>query len=225
MSRLGNLIRGFFSLFVSGLERKNPEALLAIEKENLRKQIEHYNQGLASHAGLCERLKSQVKKLEDEEKDLKAKTAANLRAGNRDAAGQYAMRLQTVAAQLKENREQYTQAENTYSELVSARQVAVRGAEQKIEQLKYALGDLKVKQATAELNEMAAGMIGSLGGVGRHAQPLARHGGRRPRKGRRARPGRAGFARHARYSRQGSRTKGAGGTGAGGFCGERGHCA
>ena len=166
MSRLGNLIRGFFSLFVSGLERKNPEALLAIEKENLRKQIEHYNQGLASHAGLCERLKSQVKKLEDEERDLRAKTSANLRAGNRDAAGQYAMRLQTLGVQLKENREQYTQAENTYSELVSARQVAVRGAEQKIEQLKYALGDLKVKQATAELNEMAAGMIGSLGGSG-----------------------------------------------------------
>ena len=37
--RLGNLIRGFFGLFISGLERKNPEALLEVEKENLRKQI------------------------------------------------------------------------------------------------------------------------------------------------------------------------------------------
>ena len=102
--RLANLIRGFFGLFISGLERKNPEALLEVETENLRKQIAQYNQGLASHAGLCERLMSQVKKLEAEERDLRAKTSANLRAGNRSAAGQYALRLQTVTRELEENR-------------------------------------------------------------------------------------------------------------------------
>ena len=166
MSRIGNLIRGFFSLFISGLERKNPEALLAIEQENLRKQVAHYNEGLSGHAALCERLMSQVKKLEAEDKDLRAKTAVNLRAGNRDAAGQYALRLQTISAQLTENREQASQAEKTYQELVRARTVAIRGAEEKIQQLKYGLNDLKVKQATAELNEMAAGMIGNIGGSG-----------------------------------------------------------
>ena len=29
--RIGNLIRGFFGLFISGLERQNPEALLEVE--------------------------------------------------------------------------------------------------------------------------------------------------------------------------------------------------
>ena len=48
---------------MSDLEKKNPEALLEVEKENLRKQISEYNKGLAMHAGLCERLMSQVKKL------------------------------------------------------------------------------------------------------------------------------------------------------------------
>ena len=62
IKRLFNVFRGFAGLFVSGLERRNPEALLEIEKENLRKQIAQYNQGLAEHAGLCERLMSQVKK-------------------------------------------------------------------------------------------------------------------------------------------------------------------
>src|SRR5215471_9652709 len=111
--RLGNLIRGFFSLFISGLERQNPEALLEVEKENLRKQIANYNQGLAAHAGLCERLMSQVRKLEAEERDLRAKAAANLRAGNRDIAGQQALRLQTVQRELTENRTQLEQAETT----------------------------------------------------------------------------------------------------------------
>ena len=164
--RLVNVIRGFFGLFVSGIESRNPEALLEVEKENLRKQISNYNQGLAAHAGLCERLMTQIRKLETEERDLRAKAAANLRAGNRDSAGSYALRLQTVQRELTENRTQLGQAETTYKELIKARDVSVRAAQQKIESLKSSLDDLKIKKATAELTEMASGMITSIGGSG-----------------------------------------------------------
>jgi phage shock protein A len=51
-SRVANLVRGFFSLFISGIEKRNPEALLELEQENLRKQVANFNQGLATHAGL-----------------------------------------------------------------------------------------------------------------------------------------------------------------------------
>lgn len=166
LKRIANLFRGFVGLFVSGLEKSNPEALLEVEKENLRKQISNYNQGLASHAGLCERLMSQVKKLETEERELRAKATAHLKAGNRDAAGQYALRLQTTSSQLAENRQQLQAAENTYKDLIRARDVAIKAAQDKIESLKYALTDLKIKRATAEMNEMATGMVGSLGGSG-----------------------------------------------------------
>ena len=166
LKRIGNLVRGFLGLFISGLERQNPEALLEVEKENLRKQIANYNQGLAAHAGLCERLMSQVKKLEQDERELKAKTAANLRAGNNDVAGQYALRLQTVTRELAENQTQLGQAETTYKELVRARDVSIAAAKSKIESLKSGLDDLKIKRATAELTEMASGMISSIGGSG-----------------------------------------------------------
>jgi phage shock protein A len=164
--RVGNLIRGFFGLFVGGLEKRNPEALLELEKEHLRKQIANYNQGLASHAGLCERLISQVKRLEIEDRDLRAKTTALLRADNRNAAGQYALRLQTVERELAENRSQLEGAEKTYRELMTARDVSIKAAQKKIEELKYALSDLKIKKATAELTEMAGGMIRTIGGTG-----------------------------------------------------------
>jgi len=164
--RFANLIRGFFGLFISGLEKQNPEALLEVETENLRKQIAQYNQGLASHAGLCESLMSQVRKLEGEERNLKAKTSANLRAGNRNAAGQYALRLQTVTRELEENRRQLEQAETTYKDLLKARDVAVSSARAKIEALKSSISDLKMKRALAELTEMASGMISSIGGSG-----------------------------------------------------------
>lgn len=164
--RLANLIRGFFGLFISGMEKQNPEALLEVEKENLRKQIGNYNEGLAAHAGLCERLMTQVRKLEQDDREMRARTTANLRAGNRDAAAQYALRLQTVQRELAENRTQLAQAETTYKELIKARDVSVRAAQAKIEALKSSLDDLKIKKATAELTEMASGMITSIGGSG-----------------------------------------------------------
>ncbi|HSP33276.1 MAG TPA: hypothetical protein VLU46_03050, partial [Thermoanaerobaculia bacterium] len=94
--RIRNLFRGFLSLLIGGVERRNPEALLDVEKENLRKQIANYNDGLAAHAGLCERLMAHMRKLEKDGADLRAKATANLRAGNRDAAAQYALRLQMI---------------------------------------------------------------------------------------------------------------------------------
>lgn len=164
--RIRNLIRGVLSLFISGLERQNPHALLESEKENLRVQIAKYNQGLASHAGLCERLMTQVKKLETQERELVARTTVNLKAGNQAAAGQYALRLQTIRQQLQENRIQLEQAEKTYKELLRARDVAIEAATKKIQQLTWALDDLKIKQATAELTEMASGMISEIGSSG-----------------------------------------------------------
>jgi phage shock protein A len=164
--RLGNLIRGFFGLFVSSLERRSPQALLEVEKENLRKQIAQFNQGLASHAALCERLMAQTRKLETEEQELKAKVGANLRAGNRDVAAQYALRLQTVSRELTENRVQLQQAEETYQNLVKSRDVAVQAAKAKIEALQHSIQDMKTQKAMAELTEMAAGMTTSIGGSG-----------------------------------------------------------
>ena len=164
--RIGNLIKGFFGLFISKVERRNPEALLEVEKENLRKMIGEYNKGLASHAGLCERLVTQVRKLEKEEAELKAKAAANLKAGNKKLAGQYALRLQSVRRELDENRAQGGEAEKTYKELVHARDVSVKAARDKITEIARGINDAKVKKAMADLNEMATGMIGEIGGSG-----------------------------------------------------------
>ncbi len=164
--RIANLFRGMFGQAVSSAERANPEALLEVESENLRKQIASYNQGLISHAALCERLMAQVRKGEGEQADVRAKTSANLRVGNRAAAGQYALRLQTIDSELTENRKQLEQAETTYRDLVKARDVSVAAAKQKIESLKADISDLKTKRALAALHETASGMISSIGGSG-----------------------------------------------------------
>ena len=164
--RLGNLVRGFFGLFLSGAERRNPEALLELEQENLRKQVGKFNVGLASHAGMVERLIGQLRKLESDQTDLRAKVTANLKLERRDVAGQYALRLKTVERELDENRLQLGQAETTYKELVRARDVAVSMTRAKIEALKSGISDMKMKRAMAEITEMASGMVTNLGGAG-----------------------------------------------------------
>jgi phage shock protein A len=164
--RLGNLIRGFLSLFISGLEKSNPRALIEAEKENLRKQIARFNENLATNAGFVERLMRQVKNLEQKEKELVAKIAANIKAGNREIAGQMALQLQTVKEQLEENRQQLTTADDTYKKLVKSRDVTIREATQKIEKLKQMLSETEMLEAQAELQEMATGMISEIGGAG-----------------------------------------------------------
>ncbi|MBV8515891.1 MAG: hypothetical protein JO197_00685 [Acidobacteria bacterium] len=166
VGRLANLLRGFLGRVASGIERRNPEALLDVEKDNLRRQIANYNEGLAAHAGLCERLMTQIRRLEQEERELRARAAANLRAANRNAAASYALRLQTTRRELAENRTQLTHAETTYKELIKARDVSVHAAQLKLEQLKSGLDDARVQRATAELATLASGTITSIGGAG-----------------------------------------------------------
>jgi phage shock protein A len=164
--RLANLMRGFVGLFISGVERQNPQALIEVEKENLRVQISRFNESLTSHAGFIERLMRQVRSLEQKGKELTAKVAAHLKAGNRAVAGQIALELQTVKDQLEENRGQLVAAEETYKKLVKSRDVAVQEARAKIEKLNRLVSETEMMEAQAELQEMAAGMIGSIGGSG-----------------------------------------------------------
>jgi hypothetical protein len=44
--------------------------------------------------------------------------------------------------------------------------VSVQAAREKIEKLRYSIGDMKVQKSTAEMMEMASGMISTIGGSG-----------------------------------------------------------
>jgi len=166
LKRLANLVRGFLSLFISGLEKANPRALIEAEKENLRQQIARFNDNLANHAGFVERLMRQVKDLEKKEREYASKAAAHLKVGNRAAAGQFALQLKTVKEQLEENRGQLEAAEVTYKKLIKSRDVAVTEAQAKIDSLKRMISETEMLEAQAELQEMAQGMITSIGGSG-----------------------------------------------------------
>jgi phage shock protein A len=166
LKRLMNLIRGFFGLFIKGLESNNPEALIEAEKENLRNQISRFNENLANHAAFTERLMRQIKTLSAKERELTAKITANIKAGNKRVAGQLALQLQTVKSQLDENQQQLEIAEKTFKDLERSRDVAIREAQGKIEKLQALVSETQMLEAQADLQEMAKGMIGGIGGSG-----------------------------------------------------------
>jgi len=164
--RIATLFKGFLSLFISGIEKQNPKALIEAEKENLRKQIGRFNESLATQAGFIERLMGQIRELEKKEKELTVKISAYIKVGNRAVAGQMALELQTVKSQLEENRKQVEMAEETYKKMLKSRDVSVQEAKAKIEKLKRMITETEMLEAQAELQEMATGMITSMGGAG-----------------------------------------------------------
>jgi hypothetical protein len=78
-------------------------------------------------------------------------------------AARYALQLKEVGARLAEDRTQLTAAEGTYQQLVQTRDVAIDETRAKMEKLRWQIGDLKVNRAMADLQNMAATMVGNLG--------------------------------------------------------------
>jgi hypothetical protein len=52
-ARIGRLFRGFLNLFVSGLEARNPEALMEAARQDFRDKMARYNTALAQMAWYC----------------------------------------------------------------------------------------------------------------------------------------------------------------------------
>lgn len=157
--RIGNLIRGFFNLFLSNVENSNPKALLANIEENMRTDIGKFNVGLISQATVIEKLKSQVNRQTAEKADLRAKAAAFAKAGRMDAAKEAAFNLQKVDTDLTHNQEQLDAASKTYDGLVKMRDQTVKQARERIEKIKSSLSEADRNKALSNLTEVANSMI------------------------------------------------------------------
>lgn len=164
--RIQKLIKGFFSLFIKGIESGNPQALIEAEKETLREKVALFNKNLARQAGFISRLDQQIVDLTKRDLELTAKTSAHLKAGNNKIAGEYALQLQEVKKQLEENKIQRKEAEEVYRNLINTRDITVKEAREKIESLVRKLSSVEMKEAEADLREMATGMISEIGSSG-----------------------------------------------------------
>jgi phage shock protein A len=149
-ARIGRLVRGFFSLFISGIEEANPEALMAAARDDFRAKMAQYNMALARMAGVAERLKGQVKMKTTRAQDLERRILANHSAGNMELAGTLARELQELKADLTTDTEELKETEEAYQANLRQAKVVQREFEDKVRRLEKQLSQVQIKEAQAE---------------------------------------------------------------------------
>src|SRR4030095_14759790 len=150
MGRLSRLFRGFFGLFISGLEERNPEALMEAARQEFRNKMAQYNLALAQMAGVAERLKSQIKAKTARAQELERRILANHQAGNMELAGTLARELQELKGDLTTDTAELQETENAYQNNLRQAKLTQKEFEDKINRLQKQLSQVKIKEAQAE---------------------------------------------------------------------------
>jgi phage shock protein A len=149
-ARIGRLVRGFVSLFISGIEESNPEALMAAARDEFRAKMAQYNTALSRMAGIAERLKGQVKMKAGRAQELERRILANHAAGNLALAGTLARELQELKADLGTDTEELKETEEAYQANMRQAKVVQREFEDKVRRLEKQLSQVQIKEAQAE---------------------------------------------------------------------------
>jgi phage shock protein A len=165
-ARLGRLVKGFFGLFISGLEERNPEALMDAAKQEFRDKMALYNQALARMAGIAERLKAQIKTKTLKADDLTRRILANHRAGNLDLAGSLARELQELKDDLAHDTQELSDTEDAYQNNLRQAKIAQKDFEDKTRRLESQLSQVKVKEAQAEAAAAMSNVAFKVGDLG-----------------------------------------------------------
>jgi phage shock protein A len=157
MARIGRLFRGLLGLFISGIEERNPEALMEAARQEFRDKMAQYNTALARMAGIAERLKTQVKTRTVRAQELERRILANHRAGNLELAGSLARELQELKGDLNTDTQELAETEEAYQANLRQAKLAQKEFEDKVRKLEKQLSQVKIKEAQAE----AAAALGS----------------------------------------------------------------
>jgi phage shock protein A len=165
-ARISRLIRGFFGLFISGLEEQNPEALLEVARSDFRNKMAQYNEALARLAGIAERLKVQIKTKTTKIVELERRILANYKAGNAELAGSLARELADVKVDLEHDSGELKETEEGYNNNVRYVKVAQKEFEEKVRKIERQLNQVRVKEAQAEAAAALSGVAFKVGDMG-----------------------------------------------------------
>ena len=165
-SRLGRLVRGFLSLFISGIEEANPEALMEAARQDFRQKMTQYNLALAKMAGVAERLKAQVKSKASRAQDLERRILANHSAGNLELAGVLAREFQELKADLTTDTQELSETEEAYQANLRQAKITQQEFQDKVRRLEKQLSQVKIKEAQAEAASALSSVAFKVGDLG-----------------------------------------------------------
>lgn len=171
-SRLGKLIKGFFSMFISNLETANPKALLEAEIASFQEAVGTYNKSLAQQAALVEKMRNQSAKQKTEFEKLKGKIAILVKSGQQEEAGRLALQAKNLSQSLAENETQFAQTDEMYKNMTKQRDVYIRDAQRRIDTIKQKLSQAEIAESQAKLAEIATTTSFNMAGSGASLERL-----------------------------------------------------
>ncbi|MBI3925752.1 MAG: PspA/IM30 family protein [Armatimonadetes bacterium] len=170
--RIKKLIKGFLSMFISDLEAAHPRALLEAEITALHEAVANYNTNLAKQAALVERLRGQTEKTRKELDRYTARATAVYQAQQMEEAGRLALMVKTLKQDLTDQQTQLGQADELYKNLTRQRDVYVREAQKRIENIKQKMTKAEIAESQADLAEIATTTAFDLAGSGATLQRI-----------------------------------------------------
>jgi len=132
----------------------DPIAQMQYEYDSAVEQLKEGRQGLEQYRGLVERVGRQVKEGESQVAKLTAKAKACLKAGDREAAGTFALQLTKAKAQLEENKQQLAMHEGAYQNNLKKIQFANKKLVDVKDKIAKYDAELKMSEAEAEVAKL-----------------------------------------------------------------------
>jgi phage shock protein A len=170
--RISNFFKGLVHNALFSLEKRNPEALLAATREELRAHMIKVRQGRAQLASVSESLKRQIANGQRAVRELEGRILVLLQAGREDTAAELAIELERIKDELATNQEEFESNEAGYKEFTELTNATERQLQEKMRNYGRMISQARAKEAAAEAAEMVSGAITKMSGAGASMERL-----------------------------------------------------
>lgn len=155
MGKLWDAFYGQLNKMVNWFWEKDPVAQMQLEYDRAVVQLKDGREGLEQYRSLVERVSRQVKNGEQRKQEISAKIKACLKTGDRESAGQLAIRLAETDKELAENQEQLELHEKSYQNNLEKIKYATKNLSRVREKIKTYEADLKMSEAEAQMAKLS----------------------------------------------------------------------
>ena len=163
--RIGRLVQGFLSLFISGVESANPEALMEAARQEFRGKMAGYNVALAKMAGVAERLKGQVR-LRPRGPGAGAPHPREPPGRQHGARRQPGARAAGAEGGPRQRHARAAETEEAYQVNLRQARLSQQEFEDKVRRLEKQLSQVKIKEAQAEAATALSSVALKVGDLG-----------------------------------------------------------
>lgn len=144
--RLGNLFRGFLSLFIKGLENKNPEYVYEAAIEQQKERYQELRSAAAGILMLTKKLGTELEERSNQLREVTAQVMTAVEQGDDEAALVLIQRKDELAAEVERLKKEYEKSQGDYERT----KIALQRFQAEIEKLKREKETMLARRADAQ---------------------------------------------------------------------------